>query len=186
MTKKILLVILSVLCAASLAACSATPANKSASATASSTLAAVSPSAAATASTPSTQTASASTSASASDVSAASPAGSDEDPGYTLENIIKEDSLNKNYQNTPVPGESIEVTIVRNTLTFNVTLDKNIKPEDFTADLQAKYKLDLQNQIDMLSQEYDGLMDCTFVYNLMNKSGTQLMSLTQVFKYQGN
>ena len=185
MAKKLFLSIASILCILALTACAAVPAAAPAN-TASPALSQSTASASATPSPTATATPEpASVSPSASAETSASPSESaSDDPGYTLENIIKEDSLNRNYQNTPVPGETIKVTIVRNTLTFDVTLDKNIKPEEFTADMQAKYKQDLQNQIDMLSQEYDGLIDCTFIYNLSNKSGTKLMSLTQDFKAQ--
>jgi hypothetical protein len=186
MAKKLFLIIASILCILALTACAAVPAAAPAN-TASPAVSQQSAAPAPTTPTP-TVTASptpASVSPSASVEASASPSESaSDDLGFTLENIIKEDSLNRNYQNTPVTGETIKVTIVRNTLTFDVTLDKNIKPEDFTADMQAKYKQDLQNQIDMLSQEYDGLIDCTFIYNLSNKSGTKLMSLTQDFKAQ--
>lgn len=184
MVKKCILVIILAICAAVLSACAATPAPAPA-ATASQTASPVKTEAATISPAPApSATESVLPSASESSASADASASGTDDLGITLENIIKEDSLNKNYQSSmmKVPGEDIKATIEGNTLTFNVTLDKNIKPADFTDDMKAKYTKDLQNQINILAGQYDGLIDCTFIYNLMSKDGTKLMTLTQDYK----
>ena len=112
----------------------------------------------------------------------ASPDRTLTDEGITIGAIIKEDSLNKNLANFETlkkAGETIEATIEGNTLTFYVTLDKDIS--NFTPDLQAKYTAEMKSLIDTLDEEYDGFPDTTFIYNLMNKSGDTLMTLTQEY-----
>ncbi len=178
MAKRYMLVLISIICIVTFTACAAIPAQ----ATAAQPAAPASQSTAASAS-PAPSAASTKPASATPEASASTTSSESEDPGFDLENIINEDSLNKNYQSfMKVPGENIEATIVHNTLTFMVTLDKDIKKADFTADMQTKHQQDLQNQIDILAEQYDGLIDCTFIYNLMSKSGEMLMSITQEYK----
>lgn len=177
MSKKIMLIFLSVVCIAVLTACASVPANASA-ATSSVQPAAVSPS------------------ATLSDVQSEPPAPdaadadnaeavSLNDAGITLEDIIKEGSLNKNLANDDsmkFPGENIEAAIEGNTLTFYVTLDQDIKEPDLTPELKKKYTAEMKSLIDTLDEQYEGFPDCTFVYILRNNSGDILMKLTQDYK----
>jgi hypothetical protein len=178
MLKKTITIINSVICLAVLTACASSPV--SAQTPAVSSMPAVSPSVSASA--PQSEATSANASAAAS-----GPDTPLTDAGITLEDIIKEDSLNKNLANfdsLKFPGESIEAAIQGNTLTFFVTLDQDMEETDLTQDMKDQYTSELISLINTLDEEYEGFPDCTFVYNLMSQSGDTLLTLTQDYMEQ--
>ena len=188
MTKRILLAVVISFGIALLTACSGEPAQTSAVAA---SVALESPSAV-TSSTP-IQTATPEASASPSKSAKPDSAGEDgsepaketsapDGSGVSIAQIINQDSVNQEYTSSlKMEGEDISVSIEEDTFTFNVTLDQDIKPADFTADMQSQYKQDMNRQIQTIISEYPDIPDCVFVYNLMNHSGESLMQLSQYY-----
>lgn len=188
MTKKVLLAIASLTCIAALTACSAQPAKTSSVGAA----VALESQPAKPSSTP-IQTA---TSALSDEPSSSLPAGATKKPSAqpdssagapaesgSIEQVIDADDVNQRYaSDLKTEGEDIKVTIQSDTLTFNVKLDQDIKPADFTADMQSQYEEDMNRQIQTIISEYPNIPNCAFVYNLTNQSGEVLMNQTQFYQ----
>jgi hypothetical protein len=186
MTKRILLAIVTVFCVAALSACSSAPASTTPvqGSVALETPASATPIQTAT----STVSASPSKSAKPSSTSKASSKAAEDTStsdgsGVSISQMIKEDSVNKDYQGSlKTDGEDIKVSIDGDTFTFNVTPDQDVKPADFTSEMQSQYKDDMNKQIQTIISEYPDIPDCIFAYNLVNHSGETLLNLTQYFK----
>lgn len=194
MTKRTLLAIVTASCIALLTACSAQPAqpssvgasvslqtesaSPSASDTASSAIVTDSDSPSPSESAKATKKPSTDSNASGSGSSASSGAS-----GSSVGQVIKADDVNQQYASSlKTDGEDIKVTIQEDTFTFNVTLDQDIKPADFTNDMKSQYMNDMNKQIQTIISEYPNIPDCMFAYNLMNHSGEVLMKQTQFYQ----
>lgn len=186
MTKKILLVIVAVIFMAALTACSQQPANPSAVAA---TVALNSQtSAAATLASPSITPSPSKSAPPASSVkatqkpSASSAPTSSRTSDMSIDQVINADEVNQKYASSlKIAGEEIKVTVENDTFTFFVTLDQDIKPADFTPDMQKQYKDDMNMQIQTILSEYPNTPDCIFAYSLTNHSGEALLQLTQYY-----
>lgn len=139
---------------------------------------------------------------SSSDMAAASPAASDlavaspqvsvsvatDAASKTVDKIIDVNALNSVFAADTKLAENGEQMIVGasgNTLTYNLTFNKNIGISDLPADFKTTMDTTLQDAINQAVKLYPGLPSCTFVYNVINGiSGQTLLTVSKEYSAQ--
>lgn len=96
----------------------------------------------------------------------------------TVDKIIDVNALNSVFASDPKleeNGEQMVVGVSGNTLTYNLTFDKDIKIADLPADFKTTMETTLKDAIDQAANLYPDLPSCTFVYNVINGVTGQTM-----------
>jgi hypothetical protein len=162
--KKVILVIVSLVCVAALTACASSPAQPSVVAAASASQPAAASQSAAPAPASSAATASASTQAAPS----ATALG--------LEQIAA--AINQTNAAGDASGNKITAAVSGNTLTMTETLNQDMSPSSFPSSMQTTYNAVLQSTIDQMAIQDPAMPSCTWVMIIQNKSGEQLVKVT--------
>lgn len=104
----------------------------------------------------------------------------------TVDKIIDINALNSVFaadDKLAENGEQMVVGVSGNTLTYNLTFDRDIGTADLPADFQTTMESSLQGAIDSASKLYPDLPSCTFVYNVINGvTGQTLLTVSKEYK----
>lgn len=172
--KKIIFVVIALLCVFALVGCSQTQAQASTASASQEAASSAAPlvSAAASGSAAASESAPASSAAASASKSLVGASGSALTPAYV-------DAFNKEMATKMAStGQTIVMSVSGNTVTLTVTMGQDIDASTFPSSMQAQYNKVLQEQIDAVSTKNPDMPSCTWVYILQNKSGQQLMKLT--------